>query len=59
MISGTEIWASASAALAAAHILLRDDDVPYAASLLGVSRKLFECAADPAHNPTDAYLQVG
>ena len=55
---GIEIWASASAALAAAHILLRDDDLAYAAQLLGVSRALFECASDPAINPSDAYLQL-
>ncbi|KAL1522845.1 hypothetical protein AB1Y20_017813 [Prymnesium parvum] len=52
---GTEAWAGASAALAAAHQLLARDDPPYAARLLQVARKLFSCAT--AHNPLNAKLQ--
>jgi endoglucanase len=37
---GNEIWAAAAAALAAAHVLLVDDDFAYSAQLLGVSHAL-------------------
>jgi endoglucanase len=37
---GNEVWAAAAAALAAAHVLLVDDDFAYSAQLLGVSRAL-------------------
>ena len=52
---GTEIWASASAALAAAHLLLRDEDASYSADLLQVAAALFKCASN--HNPLNANLQ--
>lgn len=55
---GIEIWASASAALAAAHLLFRQDDHAYSSTLLRTSRKLFECAADGNHNPENAFLQA-
>ena len=54
---GIEIWASASAALSAAHLLLRDDEGAYAARLLKTSKTLFACAADPRHNPSNDFLQ--
>ena len=56
---GTEIWAGASAALAAAHLLLRRHsprDEPYLASLLRVSKALYACAV--AHNPQWQRLQA-
>ena len=47
----TALHDGANFALSAAHVLLRGDDtlpLGYAAELLGVSRKLFDCASEPA-----------
>ena len=52
---GTEVWAAASAALAAAHQLLAADDAAYAAKLLHVAQALFACATE--HNPLNTRLQ--
>lgn len=59
---GAEIWAGASAALAATHMLLRRSDDPvgevgdqYMDRLLGTSQALYECAV--AHAPMGGRLQ--
>jgi len=52
---GTEIWAGASAALAAAAVLLRDTYAGYASKLLAISRRLYKCARK--HNRDNALLQ--
>lgn len=54
---GTEVWASASAALAAAHMLFRESDAEYAERLLAVALPLYACAASPLHNPSNLFLQ--
>ena len=54
--AGTEVWAGASAALSAAHLLLRRHDALYARRLLRVSRTLYACAMQ--HNPDNLKLQV-
>jgi len=53
---GGEVWAQASAALAAAHLVFREQDPSYAARLLSVSQALYTCAS--LHSRDDMPLHV-